>query len=78
MYPKVKAFALSAIGLNHNPLLLSFTAPPEKRPKLFRFEDFWPKNEECERILREMWSSPPWCVMSLTLKLKRTTYSLAK
>ncbi|KAM1037577.1 hypothetical protein EV2_033289 [Malus domestica] len=46
---------------DHVPLLIELERIPNqgrRRPRLFRFENFWAEHEECESIIRDTWNQP--------------------
>ncbi|KAM1813664.1 hypothetical protein ACFX11_027427 [Malus domestica] len=43
-------------GSDHSPVLVKFGLQPEKRKRLFRFEAFWTKKDECRDIVRGAWN----------------------
>lgn len=77
MFPEAEAFALPTIGSDYSPLLLFFLVAPKKRTKLFRFEAFQPENEDCGRLVKQVWTSFPYATLSQTQKLKFTATKLA-
>lgn len=57
MYPKAKAYALPAIGLDHSPIILSLQTNHARRKRVFRFEAFWLKSAECKEVVLKSWET---------------------
>lgn len=48
-------FVETAIGSDHNPLLLNTSEALNKVGKPFKFESFWVTDEECKEVVSEGW-----------------------
>ncbi|KAF7131646.1 hypothetical protein RHSIM_Rhsim09G0090900 [Rhododendron simsii] len=55
LHDQALVFVETAIGSDHNPLLLKTTEALNKVGKPFKFESFWVTKEECKEVVSEAW-----------------------
>ncbi|XP_062158001.1 uncharacterized protein LOC133865598 [Alnus glutinosa] len=55
-FPEVEVQVMASCSSNHRPLWVSFTSPPIRIPRIFRFEASWNVSEDCAEVIKKAWS----------------------
>ncbi|XP_039173599.1 uncharacterized protein LOC104430535 [Eucalyptus grandis] len=75
-YPEAECIALSAIGSDHTPLLISLAQPKRRKRKQFKYEAYWTDDAECKTIVRDTWNELALHDLNVMEKLQQVQQQL--